>query len=167
MVMNSHEIILGFTKSFCHDRSHLCRYWRQPSNLPLLQVWSLPRPQVLQCPPGPRGSRGGLRHWGREGLLAGEEQLGRHLGREGLHQDGQEQEERLWYCHPGQLPRRLELVLMMSELVNIKYLHNKIIQKTISIRVKSEQAKQFLEGEICFSSKNQGLTGDFREESWK
>merc|ERR1719348_1844293 len=32
----------------------------------------------------------------------GEEQLGYHMGRQGIYQDGQEQEQHVWYCHPSQ-----------------------------------------------------------------
>ena len=45
------------------------------------------------------------------------------MGREGVRQDGQKQAQRLWYRHPGQLPCRLELLVITSDLVEINTLH--------------------------------------------
>merc|ERR1712241_1477434 len=41
------------------------------------------------------------------GVLAGEEQLGYRLGHQGIHQDVPEQQQQLWYCYVGLLPRCL------------------------------------------------------------
>ena len=43
-------------------------------------------------------------------LLDCEEQLGGEVGTEGIHSDGQGQEQCLWYCQASQLPHCLESI---------------------------------------------------------
>ena len=46
-------------------------------------------------------------------------QLGQELGTKGVHHDGPQQEEQLWYRHLGQLPCRLELYsLCMNQILS-------------------------------------------------
>ena len=47
-----------------HHRSHLRGHRREQADLPLLQVRRVPRQDLLQRPPRPRGSRRRLRYRG-------------------------------------------------------------------------------------------------------
>lgn len=87
--------------------SHLRGHRRQPPVVSILLDGHLQRATLLARRPRSRCHPGGLwqARWKR--VLEGEELVGHRLGTKGIHLDVEEQQEPMWHCLDGQLPRYL------------------------------------------------------------